>query len=1229
MKLADIQLIYNKNFDKTNTEKILNAIEKFLSQKEIDHQILKDFLRISRKPSFLRALGSDAKRIQWAELTFKIIRKINFTFHDLFMQRLQEHPKKSLFLEKTLRRYRKWSYEQIYNRIKETAAFFWYHSQKRPKVLIFMENSIDTAIIDLAALMFDIFDTPLNVYSNVDILKYVIEELEFDFIMVDTKERAIKARKAIENINKKILIGTTNAKTFSEVEVDFYLPRESKGFTKSQIDNILENRERIPLNGVATTMFTSGSTGMPKGVSFSIYNIVSKRFARAASLPDVGENEIFVCYLPLYHTFGRYLEMTGLIFWGGTYVMANNPSFDTLSKMFTEINPTGFISVPIRWQQFYDKINSKLKGNEPDEIVKTRIREVVGNRLFWGLSAAGYLEPKVFRFFHKYGISLNSGFGMTEATGGITMTPPFKYIENSVGIPLPGMQTRLSNIGELELKSHYLARYVEQAKPGDTIPYPEEDDYWLKTGDIFKIDENGYHYIIDRVKDIYKNNKGQTIAPRLIESKFEGVPGIKRVFLVGDGRPYNVLLIVPNKEDLIWQNLKKDEQNRYEYFRQIILAANKDLAPYERVINFAVIDRDFSIDKGELTPKGSYRRKNIEKNFSKLIQRLYQSDVVKFSNKNLTVLLPRWLIRDIGVLENDFELSGYFLVNKVSGKKLKIAKCKKENFIIVGDLAYALNNNQIDLGLVIRQPKLWIANPSLLEFMKPKVTFELPMKNFSSQICLPEKRNIYPVSKIPVITNIKDETLILLNNILSIILHTEDNIAIEYLNQLEVLINDFDKIKLEITARRLEALACHPNERIRSYAYSILVTMAPDIDYSKFLPSFISYGKTFLSEETINKIASSPLNLKQLQALRQRMHAYRQGLKWPANKNTREQFAKIFQLFVRFGKNNPTYYRAIRAELACWGLFEKDSKLAQKARQAFNNLSKNYEEYIESISKLPKNNQWNEFFLFDEGIDEQLQEIIKKYLAQNHFLKISIYLTYDNYDFDYSDLKAKSIRVSLLKSYSDTKHFRISINSSKGEHFDIHFAMGPKVSQKERISTIHRHIALSDLPDNQSIMAEFGYVIVDKNIYSSRYISQLSAWDKIRSMAEIQKIGYIQEPNFWRKLFIRSMSIFFKAWDYSGQSILPGRIDPDNVVVPEVDFSENVKILSLSKSQTNGNISSLIYALYKNFYLKTQAHYPSLGSNIKITWLFHSIKEALGTNNALKLIKEFISELEK
>jgi len=1220
--------IYEENnFNRNNVLQIINEVQKILKSKNFDEEILRNYLKFSRKSEFLLALENEENRTLWIDTTLKVIRKLEFSFYDLFKQRLEEHPKNILFLEKTSNNYRKWTYQQIDAHTAEIAAFIYSIKPNNPKVLIFMQNSIEAASVDLACLMYNIFDTPLNIHLNSENFAYILSLIDFDFIITDNADRLKVVNEALKNYGKDISIITTDESIASNKEVKYFLPHECKKLSKITVDQTLSFRKIKPINQVATTMFTSGSTGIPKGVSFSNYNIVSKRFCRAAALPQVGKEEVFVCYLPLFHTFGRFLELTGIIFWGGTYVMSDTPSIASLSKTFPEVKPTGFISVPVRWMQFYEKITKNLNGTETDKDIRKKIDEVVGNKLHWGLSAAGYLDPKVFKFFHKYGISLNSGFGMTEATGGITMTKSLQYVENSVGIPLPGMYTRLGENNELEIHGHYLAKYLEDAGPDEIIPYPDDEEYWLKTGDIFSINDDNHHEIIDRVKDIYKNNKGQTVSPRTTESKFDGVPGIKRTFLVGDGLPYNVLLIVPDEKDPVLAAIS-DEKNRHGYFQQIVIAANAILATYERVVNFAVIDRDFSVEMKELTAKGSYKRKNIENNFKDLIKTLYKADHISFKVDGYNVIIPRWLIRDIGVLETDFELVDNTIVNNANDTKLRVKKCKKDGFFTVGDLSYNIIGNKIDIGRIFLQPKLWLGNPQVTKFAPCKANYDLPLKYFSSQICIPSHRRLYTLSGIKNVSGISDVDLVFLDNFMSIILHSDTKTSVQNLNQLEKSIADYDKNKNDIIKRRLEALACHPSEELRVIAYQILISISPHTDYSKILPSFINSGKPFLNEKSINKIAQSNINISQLQALRRRMFAYRQGLDWPANEVTREQFQKIFELLLTFGRKNPKYYKAIRAEFASWKLFKADPFLATKAKEYFIQLHEEFEKNISDETDTVELNKWKSFFVFDEGISDKSQEMLIVKLRKKHFLKMSIFLAYDDFNFEYKNLNEKSIRISRLKNYRSSKHFRMSVNTLCGKHFDIHISLNTKMLNETRIDRIHHHIALSGFPYDSPSLAQFGFIVSSENIFTTRYISQLSAWDKIRSMAEIQKIGYLNDQNFWRKIYIRSISVFFKAWNNSNREILPGFVSPENVVVPEVDFSDNVRILSLSSTKKIGSIKNLFSSIYVNFYQKSISHYPSLKGSLRITWIFHALVEALNKKEAIDIVLNFVKDIE-
>ena len=846
---------------------------------------------------------------------------------------------------------------------------------------------------------------------------------------------------------------------------------------------------------------------------------------------------------------------------------------------------------------------------------------MVGGRLSWGLSAAGYLDPKVFHFFQRNGVDLCSGFGMTEATGGITMTPPGEYEENTVGVPLPLVKTRLSDEGEMQITGPYIARYLDDPPPADG------EEAWLPTGDIFSVRSSGYLEIVDRIKDIYKNSRGQTIAPRRVELKFVEVPGIARAFLVGDGRNYNVLLIVADRGDPVIASFTGEQQVR-DYFHKIVTAANVDLAPYERVVNFAVLERDFSLEKGELTPKGTFRRKTIVNNFPDVIRDLYRREYVELTAAGRTVRIPRWFFRDLGILETDIVATATGLVNRVSGVTLPIATAEQEGAIRVGDLEYITGGDAIDLGLFSRQPLLWAGNPSLVNFCPCKEGWDISLGVVSPQISIPWRRKGEKREEFPTEMSITgSRRLVRVNNLSAIALFGPDDAAIEAVRSLGEILGDVTLRLGAVIRRRLEALARHPELKVRCLAYRVLLLAETVPEYSELMPSFILSGLPFLDEESIGEIARANLERRRLDALRKRFHWYRTSLVWPTTPVVRGQFESLFTLLCGFARYHPGYYATVRAELVNWILHRVDPELAESAELHFERLAAWYEEELSKEVEAEGAGAWEGKLFVQDGLSKRELAHLEDILVGTTFLKESVALATDGERFDINKIAPRGIWISRILSLHDHRLYRISINTISEKHYDLLLMLRPDMDSALVHETNFWMISVRSYPHGVQVVPRFGCCRPDLGAISFAFVSDLSVWERVRGFAELSETGPGRAG--WHNLFVRGMKVFFVGWRNSGGRIVPGAVTPRNVAVPEPDFREGANILSLAGWKRYRDPLDLVGPMICQFFRQIEHHYPRFRKELEWKWIFEACIEGLGLEEGRRFLIELRGCLEE
>ena len=383
------------------------------------------------------------------------------------------------------------------------------------------------------------------------------------------------------------------------------------------------------LDDIWTIVFTSGTTGDPKGVVLDYRTIFLTKIIVESDVNPLGMdrngNNSFFSYLPLNHIFERVVLEFQCMRYGGT--MSFVESLESFPKNLADVQPTTFAGVPRIYNKFKDKILEKMPQKRLNfllsvPIISSLIKKKVRKSLGWSnanaiVSGAAFLPQDLIEWYGRLGINILNGYGMTEnccvCSYLDTTTADGK---GSVGKPWDQVEIKIGENGEILNKSPYLLK--EYYKNPD---YTNEVlvDGWFNTGDKGHLDDKGYLHITGRVKDIFKTSKGKYIEPHLIEEKFEKSNLFQQLCIVGLGLAQPILLAVPNEQAL------NDKEKTKESLKKILLDFNSTADGYKKVKKIILLSEDWTPENGLTTPTLKIKRAKIDEAFSSKYQNWYNA----------------------------------------------------------------------------------------------------------------------------------------------------------------------------------------------------------------------------------------------------------------------------------------------------------------------------------------------------------------------------------------------------------------------------------------------------------------------------------------------------------------------------------------------------------------------------------------------------------------------------
>lgn len=416
---------------------------------------------------------------------------------------------------------------------------------------------------------------------------------------------------------------------------------------------------------IATLIYTSGTTGEPKGVMLSHSNLISNVIDASEKYAFAGQ-DISLSVLPLSHVFER-MGMYAYIRYGMRVFFAE--SIEKVPDNLKEVRPTIFIGVPRIFEKVFERARLKAAqsgrmneaifdwaidvakefaachevGEEPsmalaakhsiaDTLVYSKFRDFFGGRLRCCITGGAALPDEIYLIFTGAGISIMQGYGLTETSPVISSNNPGACRVGTVGRPIRNVRVRIADDGEVEVTGPGVMRGYYHKEDATTDAFTT--DGWFRTGDIGRLDEDGYLIITDRKKELFKTSGGKYIAPSPIEQMIRGSRFVNQAVLVGNGRKYPAALIVPNFEMLeSYAKLKDLDINTprefcthpriVDLFARQIDSMTQTLSRFEKVKKFALLEHELTVEKGELTPTLKIKRRVVDERYRAVIDALY------------------------------------------------------------------------------------------------------------------------------------------------------------------------------------------------------------------------------------------------------------------------------------------------------------------------------------------------------------------------------------------------------------------------------------------------------------------------------------------------------------------------------------------------------------------------------------------------------------------------------
>ena len=557
------------------------------------------------------------------------------------------------------------SYGAVYDLVRTVSGGLRALGMRRgDRAAILSETRFEWSVCDYACLCTGVLDVPIYSTLAAPQVAYILENSGASLVFTSTPEQAEKVAAASRDTDRDIRIvvfDPPDSLPEGAMAWEDFLEKGRRVDAETDDESFRAMALKAEPDGLATLLYTSGTTGNPKGVMLTHNNLWSNVTASSRVLPRE-EGDTALVFLPLSHVLQR---MVSYLYFSRGDTAAYAHSIQTVADDIKVVRPSIVASVPRLYEKVYNAVmeaeglkkklvqwarevgeawaDETLAGREPSGVLKVvyriadalvfrKIRAAMGGRIRYFVSGGAPLAPDINRFFFSAGIWILEGYGLTE-TSPVTNVNSFEGFRiGTVGKPVPGTEIRIGEEGEILIRGPQVMKGYYNLPEATAQAIDSEG--WFRTGDVGEIDEDGFLRITDRIKDIIVTAGGKNVAPQPIENRLKTNDFVEQAVMIGDRQSFCVLLVEPSFPNLeAWARRAGIEASDtkgllarrevQELMQEQVLGELKGLAPFETPKKIGLIATPFSIENGTLTPTQKVKRRAVEARYRELIDAFY------------------------------------------------------------------------------------------------------------------------------------------------------------------------------------------------------------------------------------------------------------------------------------------------------------------------------------------------------------------------------------------------------------------------------------------------------------------------------------------------------------------------------------------------------------------------------------------------------------------------------